>query len=167
MSTLKVGTIQDHANSNTAINIDSSGRTTFPEIPCFQAHCTNNSYITTSPIIFDTEDVDRGGIYNNSTGVFTAPINGIYKIDVQIYLRTDNGEDSGARLQKSTNGGSNWSNIVYTYLYTTGVTQIHGVNTISQIMNLNANDQLRVVKLGSGDYYAGPQETFFMGHLIG
>ena len=26
MSTLKVGTIQDHANSNTAISIDSGGR---------------------------------------------------------------------------------------------------------------------------------------------
>ena len=26
MSTLKVGTIQDHANSNTAMTIDSSGR---------------------------------------------------------------------------------------------------------------------------------------------
>ena len=35
MSTLKVGTIQDHANSNTAISIDSSGRVTEPVKPCF------------------------------------------------------------------------------------------------------------------------------------
>ena len=28
MSTLKVGTIQDHTNSNTAMTIDSSGRVT-------------------------------------------------------------------------------------------------------------------------------------------
>ena len=37
MSTLKVGTIQDHANSNTAINIDSSGRVKMPNQVLFQA----------------------------------------------------------------------------------------------------------------------------------
>ena len=31
MSTLKVGTIQDHANSNTAISIDSTGNVTMPQ----------------------------------------------------------------------------------------------------------------------------------------
>ena len=35
MSTLKVGTIQDHTNSNTAISIDSSGRVTQPAKPYF------------------------------------------------------------------------------------------------------------------------------------
>ena len=35
MSTLKVGTIQDHTNSNTAISIDSSGQVTFPKPPIF------------------------------------------------------------------------------------------------------------------------------------
>ena len=35
MSTLKVGTIQDHTNSNTAISIDSSGRVTQPAKPAF------------------------------------------------------------------------------------------------------------------------------------
>ena len=33
MSTLKVGTIQDHANSNTAISIASDGQMTFPKPP--------------------------------------------------------------------------------------------------------------------------------------
>ena len=35
MSTLKVGTIQDHANSNTAISIDSGGRVTLIKNQCF------------------------------------------------------------------------------------------------------------------------------------
>ena len=35
MSTLKVGTIQDHTNSNTAISIDSSGRILTPSRPMF------------------------------------------------------------------------------------------------------------------------------------
>ena len=37
MSTLKVGTIQDQSNSNTAISIDNSGRVNIPKIPAFQA----------------------------------------------------------------------------------------------------------------------------------
>ena len=42
MSTLKVGTIQDHANSNTAISIDSSGRTTFPQKIAFKSGIATN-----------------------------------------------------------------------------------------------------------------------------
>ena len=42
MSILKVGTIQDQSNSNTAISIDNSGRVNIPKIPAFQEdteHC--------------------------------------------------------------------------------------------------------------------------------
>lgn len=44
MSTLKVGTIQDHANSNTAISIDSSGRATFAKarVPSFHVYKSDN-----------------------------------------------------------------------------------------------------------------------------
>ena len=42
MSTLKVGTIQDHTNSITAISIDSSGRVTTPVIPRFEAGFSND-----------------------------------------------------------------------------------------------------------------------------
>ena len=35
MSTLKVGTIQDHANSITAMTIDSAGRVSQPAKPAF------------------------------------------------------------------------------------------------------------------------------------
>ena len=49
MSTLKVGTIQDHTNSNTAINIDSSCRVFTPQRPMFKiSGRTNTSY--TPPI---------------------------------------------------------------------------------------------------------------------
>tara|TARA_A200000159_G_scaffold159921_1_gene179238 strand:+ start:485 stop:1096 length:612 start_codon:yes stop_codon:yes gene_type:complete len=48
MSTLKVGTIQDHANSNTAISIDSSGRPILSGQPCVAVQCSNaNNFGTT------------------------------------------------------------------------------------------------------------------------
>ena len=43
MSTLKVGTIQDHANSITAIEIDSGGRPLFTGQPCVAVQCTNSN----------------------------------------------------------------------------------------------------------------------------
>ena len=50
MSTLKVGTIQDHANSNTAISIDSGGRATFPKakVPSFHVYMAAQQTIATS-----------------------------------------------------------------------------------------------------------------------
>ena len=41
MSTLKVGTIQDHANSNTAMTIDSGGRPVLAGQACVAVQCTN------------------------------------------------------------------------------------------------------------------------------
>ena len=41
MSTLKVGTIQDHASSTTAMTIDSSGRVLQPAKPAFRVSKTN------------------------------------------------------------------------------------------------------------------------------
>ena len=43
MSTLKVGTIQDHANSITAIEIDSGGRPLFTGQPCVAVQCSNSN----------------------------------------------------------------------------------------------------------------------------
>ena len=48
MSTLKVGTIQDHANSNTAISIDSGGRPILSGQPCVAVECSNASRFGTS-----------------------------------------------------------------------------------------------------------------------
>lgn len=44
---------------------------------------TNNA---TTTIIFDTEDTDQGGNYDNATGIFTAPIAGIYTFSADILV---------------------------------------------------------------------------------
>ena len=65
MSTLKVGTIQDHANSNTAIEIASDGTFKASKVPSFRVHTsanvsasnaswTNIPLNSTSGISFDT-----------------------------------------------------------------------------------------------------------------
>ena len=96
MSTLKVGTIQDHQNSNNALVIDSSGRVTEPAKPCF-AVITNRSvagdFTTTTDLPFDVIEFQRGGTVvaisgsgDNTLATFTAPITGIYQFNYTVNL---------------------------------------------------------------------------------
>ena len=68
-SILKVNTIQDATNSNTAVSVDSSGRVTLPQVPAFMARRTSNQ--STGVVIFDTAVVNQGSHYDTSTGKFT------------------------------------------------------------------------------------------------
>ena len=95
MSTLKVGTIQDHTNSNNALLIDSSGRVTAPANPKFSASLGTSigvaDYTATSGIgtdaftvPLDTEDFDIGNCLgiSGTVATFTAPITGYYQFNL-------------------------------------------------------------------------------------
>ena len=97
MSTLKVGTIQDHANSNNALLIDSSGRVTAPANPKFSvslsASVASANYTSTSSIgtdafavPFDTENFDIGNCVAISSNIatFTSPITGYYQFNLAV-----------------------------------------------------------------------------------
>ena len=51
MSILKVGTIQDQSNSNTAISIDNSGRVNIPKIPAFHVRGYGTFSSSVSPTV--------------------------------------------------------------------------------------------------------------------
>lgn len=70
--------------SNDTIVCTQNGEVLFPRNPAFLAYVSSNIPNVTGDgtrytVIFDTEDFDIGANYNNSTGVFTAPVEGIYK----------------------------------------------------------------------------------------
>ena len=93
MSTLKVGTIQDHANSNTAISIDSSGHVSHPVRPYFSYRQNSGQSVasgTQTTFLHDTLISQRGSDYATGTGKFTAPITGLYNFnaDVQVSSKT-------------------------------------------------------------------------------
>ena len=81
MSTLKVGTIQDHANSNTAITIDSSGKVAMPNssgfVPEFVAWSvkkTGNQTIgngAQTQVVWDAETFDTHNAFAGNA--FTVP----------------------------------------------------------------------------------------------
>ena len=99
MSTLKVGTIQDHANSNNALLIDSSGRVTAPANPKFGVRLAtttgNGNYTTpadipTYDVPLDTEDFDIGGCVSitGSVATFTSPITGYYQFNLTVAFQS-------------------------------------------------------------------------------
>lgn len=74
--------------SSTAL-IDSSNRQTNSSQPCFLANKSSSSSNvtgdgTTYTVIFDVEQVDQGSNYDNSTGIFTAPIAGRYQFNANV-----------------------------------------------------------------------------------
>ena len=79
MSTLKVGTIQDHANSITAMTIDNAGRVLQPAKPAFSTTGTSYTQATGFSIVIPTNAlINIGTVMNMSNGKFTAPIAGNY-----------------------------------------------------------------------------------------
>ena len=134
MSTLKVGTIQDHSNSNNALVIDSSGRVTEPAKPCFAVksnRAVNTADFTTAAgVPFNEIEFQRGGTIvaisgsgDTTSAVFTAPITGIYQFN---FTGIGSGSSAGVvanggevqvTLQVSTdNGGSYTDSVSYTHL---------------------------------------------------
>ena len=90
MSTLKVGTIQDHANSNTAISIDSSGRVTKPVNPAWRAQLSSAQNSSSSnSFVVNWNDTSSDGCFLQggctlSSGLLTVPIAGVYQVNVNV-----------------------------------------------------------------------------------
>ena len=94
MSTLKVGTIQDHANSNTAITIDSSGRVAHPQRPyLFAQRAVTDGAVTptgfTGKVPYNSVLGSSGISLNTSTFLITVPITGLYQINAAVRINAN------------------------------------------------------------------------------
>lgn len=81
--------------NNSTITIDSTGRLRNTAQPSFTAYKSSSSTNatgdgTTVTVICDTELADVGNNFNNSTGIFTAPITGNYLFTFCILLQSMN-----------------------------------------------------------------------------
>ena len=102
MSTLKVGTIQDHANSTTAMTIDDAGRILTPARPMFYA--TMSAITAANNVVkFDTIQVNVGNCYSAATGRFTSSITGHYWFAFNV-LSDNEGTDAYGEVRVRKNG---------------------------------------------------------------
>jgi hypothetical protein len=146
MSTLKVGTIQDHVNSNTAISIDNSGRILTPSRPMFDvAKSTTQTLSDTviEKVTWDTVNYDIGS--NFASNKFTAPVAGKYFMNAVVtFYQMNAGSAIGLQWYKNgsvfRSGHHNATEINITF----------AVNSCG-VFDLSANDELEVyVYQGSG-----------------
>lgn len=78
-SILKVTEIQDPTNSNTALEIDSSGYIKRGKNCAFLAYAaTSATYNQNNILAWQYTDFNIDSCFDKSTGLFTAPVNGLY-----------------------------------------------------------------------------------------
>lgn len=118
-STLKVSTIQDPTNSNSAISIDTSGHVSHPVRPYFSVRQNSGQSVasgTQTTMLHTTSISERGSDYDSSTGKFTAPITGLYHFSAdaqissntqwQFFFQHDNSSGGAIRSYVGFNGQS-------------------------------------------------------------
>ena len=148
-------------NDTPKLTIDTSGRVTVPNQPAFLATGNNSNYITTSPVPFPTVVYNIGGHYNNSNYTFTAPVAGRYFFHAHMGLL--NGS-SGAQAYPWFSVNGTQQQYSYTNINATWYASGH----LTCILNLSANDTVKItVSSSNATYYNGPNETRFMGYLLG
>ena len=179
MSTLKVSTIQDITNSNSAISIDSSGNVTKPSMPAifWQGGNDGNVAVANGENFFATNDgqaavktdgtyhsfIQGGMTYTSTTGRFTVPCDGIYNISCTIYANED---DATFRINGQINGTTTF--MAHNAL-DNSTPSSRGTHTATATIKLDANDYLTFTN-GSGGtrtIYEGTGHTFGFIYLVG
>jgi hypothetical protein len=119
---------------------------------------------TEYPLIFDVEQFDRGGCYNNATGVFTALVSGIYQLSTSV--RTIGGSNHDFQIVSIVTPGGTYSNgMDYTD---------QGAQMVSVSCNIymgSGDTAIVKVRVGGGskvvDIDSDPSHTWFCGSLVG
>ena len=169
MSTLIANTLQGintvkYDASTTAMTIDSSGRVLTPTRPAF---CTSGTNYTQgsglSIIIPHTVDLNIGNHMNGSTGVFTAPIAGLYMFGFWGLSYPHAGEVNHVAYYK--NGAQTFAK---GYTQFNGTSNNHELCSGSAIYQLAVNDEITLrYNRGSGTGSAWQNQWTMHGHLIG
>ena len=175
---IRFGTTADGSESVTErMKIDNAGRVTMPYQPAFEAtvgtaFSGDGSVSGDETFIFSNARVNVGSHYNASTGIFTAPVTGLYQIN---YFLNPSSSNVTARYFRAklikTSGGTD------TVIYNAHCTinnpagdADYNIVSASGVVSLTANDTLKVVfgsSLATSNYTFYVNLASFSGHLIG
>jgi len=161
-SILKVSSIQDPTNSNTAMSIDTSGRVTTPARPAFRVYGALTAWVSFSSNVkvdnLTTVDYNIGSHYSTSDHEFTVPIAGLYHFSGHIYVNnTATMSDFYLSVDDAAFTG-------HLYFASQDNDQSDSTVTFAETLQLTANQTVSI-KGNSGQYY--PAFSSFGGYLIG
>ncbi|XP_052102003.1 complement C1q-like protein 3 [Mytilus californianus] len=126
------------------------------KIPAFSAGLTNSKSLSTNDIIkFDKVFTNKLNGYNPSTGIFTAPIAGVYQFSSVV--TSNNGKSLAVSI---------WhNNTRVSSVYIKGST--HQTGTLSMVLDLQKGDQIAVKTISSYTVFSGSYHySTFSGNLI-
>lgn len=107
--------------------------------PAFAAYRATSQQTSGTTLIFNTEQFDTGSDFNTSTGVFTAPVAGVYCFSASAEFTNSTGSTVSGQFYITSGALSNIANTSFSYA--TGVT--FAVST-SVVVKLAANDTVSV-----------------------
>jgi len=159
VTSLGVNTIKENTGTTTAITIDSSGYITRSKNCAFLAHTPTNATATINSVLAWSQEIfDTDNCFNATTGLFTAPVDGIYFFSFHSLIK-----DNTFMVADFQHSGM--SNDIR--MQSRAVSANGGLAGAAHVFQMDANDTMGIYNLGA-DYSQAYQDDYcaFSGYLI-
>ena len=129
----------------------------FPDKPAFMAVMTS-SQASNNDLVFDKVIFDQGNNYDNTTGIFTAPVAGVYQFTL-VYLSDDASGNHDCEMKHNST--------IVQYLRVDQDFTKHNTASGTVVVDMAANDTFQC-RCNVGEVYGSASHwTTFSRHFVG